>query len=176
MTGDDVRSAVDQGDFTINEMNQPVASLGDSLVSANAYIGAEGIRHALELGADVVIAGRAADPSLFVAPLSYELGWSLDAWNEVARATHRLEQLGVNTSGIRISNQRRLANIRNDRVLAEAARLAPLMEKQTEEVNDLVKTINGERTQEAQLEIVKDYEATLKSREPKAGSPRTRPT
>ena len=102
VTGDDVRSAVDRGDFTINETNQPVASLGDSLVSANAYIGAEGIRHALELGADVVIAGRAADPSLFVAPLSYELGWSLDAWNEVARATlvgHLLECAGQVTGG-----------------------------------------------------------------------------
>lgn len=92
--------------------------------------------------------------------------------HEVARATHRLEELGVDTTHIRISNQRRLANIRNDRVLKEAARVAPLMVKQTEEVNELVKTINGERTEEAQLGVVKDYEATLRIREPQVTSAR----
>ena len=65
VTGDDVRSAIDRGDFTITETGQPVRSLGDALVSANAYIGAEGIRHALELGADVVITGRAAGSLAF---------------------------------------------------------------------------------------------------------------
>jgi hypothetical protein len=102
VTGDDVRPVVEAGDFSVNETGQPVKSLGDALVSANAYVGAEGIRDALELGADVVITGRAADPSLFVAPLSYELGWDLDAWNEVARATlvgHLLECAGQVTGG-----------------------------------------------------------------------------
>ena len=102
VTGDDVRSTVLAGEFTVSETGQPVRSLGESLVSANAYIGAEAIRQALELGADVVITGRAADPSLFVAPLSYELGWGLDAWNDVARATlvgHLLECAGQLTGG-----------------------------------------------------------------------------
>ena len=31
-------------------------------------------------GAQLVITGRAADPSLFVAPLAHSLGWRLDAW------------------------------------------------------------------------------------------------
>ena len=44
-------------------------------VSANAYLGIEGIVDALEEGADVVITGRVADPSLFLAPMCYEFGW-----------------------------------------------------------------------------------------------------
>ena len=45
------------------------------IISANAYLGAEGIIKALDKGADIVITGRVADPSLFLAPLMFELGW-----------------------------------------------------------------------------------------------------
>ena len=76
--------------------------LGDRLVSANAYIGAEPIVEALAGGADVVITGRAADPSLFVAPLAHEFGWSLDDWPALGRGTlvgHLLECAGQVTGG-----------------------------------------------------------------------------
>jgi hypothetical protein len=100
--GDDVRDAVVAGDFEIRETGEPVRSLADRLVSANAYIGAEPIARALEQDADVVITGRAADPSLFVAPLAYEHGWSLDDCHQVGRATlvgHLLECGGQITGG-----------------------------------------------------------------------------
>ncbi len=100
--GDDVRDAVVAGDFEIRETGEPVRSLADRLVSANAYIGAEPIAHALEQDVDVVITGRAADPSLFVAPLAYEHGWSLDDCHQVGRATlvgHLLECGGQITGG-----------------------------------------------------------------------------
>ena len=68
VTGDDVLDVVTGGGFAIDETGAPVASLGDALVSANAYIGAEPIVDALAQGARVVVTGRVADPSLFVGP------------------------------------------------------------------------------------------------------------
>ena len=61
---------------TILESGQPTASLKDSLVSAEAYMGAEPIVQALREGAQIVVTGRVADPSLFVAPMMYEFGWA----------------------------------------------------------------------------------------------------
>ncbi len=94
---------------------------------------------------------------------------------EVSRATRRLEEdLGVNTEAIPASAQRRLANIKNDRVAKELAQLVPLMDRKTQEVNELVKAVNGERTQEAQLAVVHDYAETLKSRPKSEGAGRKR--
>lgn len=84
---------------------------------------------------------------------------------DAARATQRLEvDLGVDTTAIPVSAQRRIVNIRNDRVAAAVAKLVPQMAKKTQEVNELVKAVNVERTEEAQLAVVEDYSATLASR------------
>jgi hypothetical protein len=102
VVGDDVREIIDRGDFTVRETGEAVRSLAGRLVSANAYIGAEPIVRALEQDADVVIMGRAADPSLFVAPLAHAHGWSLDDGHQVGRATlvgHLLECAGQITGG-----------------------------------------------------------------------------
>ncbi|MGM8899301.1 MULTISPECIES: acyclic terpene utilization AtuA family protein [unclassified Psychrobacter] len=77
VTGDDVLSRIDQyQDQKLLENNKHIKELGSAIVSANAYIGARGIVEALEAGADIIITGRAADPSLFLAPMIYEFGWS----------------------------------------------------------------------------------------------------
>jgi hypothetical protein len=102
IVGDDVRGVVETGSFTVAETGQPVRELGDRLVSANAYIGAEPIVEALSQNVDVVITGRAADPSLFVAPIAHAHGWALDMWPELGRATlvgHLLECGGQLTGG-----------------------------------------------------------------------------
>jgi hypothetical protein len=86
---------------------------------------------------------------------------------DAARATRRLEvELGVDTTGIPISAQRRIVNVRNDVIAKAIAEVVPLMEKKTQEVNELVKAVNAERTQEAQLAVVSDYTDTLKARTP----------
>ena len=102
VSGDDVYDVVMAGEFTIAETGGPVSALKDRLVSANAYIGAEPIVRALSQGAQLVITGRAADPSLFVAPLVHSFGWQPDAWAELGRATlvgHLLECAGQVTGG-----------------------------------------------------------------------------
>ncbi len=60
---------------TIMENGQPTSTLRDSMVSAEAYLGAEPIVAALAQGADIVVTTRVADPSIFLAPMMHEFGW-----------------------------------------------------------------------------------------------------
>jgi hypothetical protein len=64
------------------------------IASANAYLGAEGIVQGLRAGADIVVTGRVADPSLALGPAMAHYGWAADDWDRLARATmagHLLE-------------------------------------------------------------------------------------
>ncbi len=79
VTGDDVFPKIERyQNETLLENGKQIKELGSSIVSANAYIGAAGIVQALKAGADIVITGRAADPSLFLGPMIYEFGWSFE--------------------------------------------------------------------------------------------------
>ena len=60
---------------TILETGQPTSTLAPTLISAEVYLGAEPIVEALKAGAQVVVTGRVADPSIFVAPMIHEFGW-----------------------------------------------------------------------------------------------------
>ena len=102
VTGDDVLDAVRAGDYRLDETGETVASLGNRIVSANAYLGAGPIVEALAAGADVVITGRAADPSMFLAALIHEFNWSMEDWTRLGRGTvvgHLLECAGQITGG-----------------------------------------------------------------------------
>ena len=70
------------------------AAAGIDVASANAYQGAEAIAGALRAGADIVVTGRVADPSLTVGPALAHFGWAADDWDRIGRATmagHLLE-------------------------------------------------------------------------------------
>lgn len=100
VTGDDVRDLVTDGTFTAAETGETL--LPDNVVSANAYLGAEPILEALRHDAHVVVTGRAADPSLFLAPIAAHHGWSLDDATLAGRGTligHLLECAGQVTGG-----------------------------------------------------------------------------
>jgi acyclic terpene utilization AtuA family protein len=102
VTGDDVLDVVRDGGFHFAESGEAVSAYKDQLISANAYLGASGIVDALAAGAQVVLTGRVADPSLFVAPLIHEFGWRMDDWQTLGQATvigHLLECAGQITGG-----------------------------------------------------------------------------
>ena len=102
VSGDDVLDILQNGDYRIEDNGLPVKSLGDKLVSANAYLGAQPIVDALNAGADVVITGRIADPALVLGPLIHEFGWAMDDWKLLGQGTligHLLECAGQITGG-----------------------------------------------------------------------------
>jgi len=102
VVGDDVLDACKAGDFPILEFDGSIKKLGNRLISANAYLGAEPMAAALARGADVVVTGRASDPALFLAPMIHAFGWAMDDWNLLGQGTvagHLLECAGQITGG-----------------------------------------------------------------------------
>lgn len=102
VTGDDVLAALQADPQQLLDNGATLGSLGERLISANAYMGVEGIVEALRADADVVITGRVADPSLFLAPQLFEFGWAADDWSLLGRGTvtgHLLECAGQISGG-----------------------------------------------------------------------------
>lgn len=104
VTGTNLVAAADWlSQATIMETGLPLNSIDSrSIVSAEAYLGAEPIVAALRDGADIVITGRVADPSLFLAPMMYEFGWAADDWDHLGKGTgvgHLLECAAQVTGG-----------------------------------------------------------------------------
>jgi hypothetical protein len=89
--GDDLSDA--RGRELLRSYLKP-ADAERELVSANVYLGATAIADALCAGAQVVVTGRVADPSLAVGPAMAHFGWSETDWEPLGRATmagHLLE-------------------------------------------------------------------------------------
>lgn len=75
---------------------------GKPVVAANCYLGAREIVKALELGADIIIAGRVADASPVIAAAWYWWGWSETDYDRLAGslvAGHLIECSGYVTGG-----------------------------------------------------------------------------
>src|SRR5690606_9739902 len=99
VTGDDVsgpdcREALEAALRDSAAEESPTDPIAGDIVSANAYQGAEGIATALREGAQIVVTGRVADPSLTVGPAMAHFGWRDDDWTRLGRAVmagHLLE-------------------------------------------------------------------------------------
>lgn len=106
VTGDDLLSRLDdlmsQGHALANmETGEPLSTVLDRVLSANAYIGSEPIVEALKGGANIVITGRSTDTALTMAPLRYEFDWAAKSWDQLAAgivAGHIIE-CGAQCSG-----------------------------------------------------------------------------
>jgi hypothetical protein len=84
-------------------MDEPgtLADIRMPLSGMNAYLGVDAILPALAAGAEIVIGGRLADPSMFLAPLVHRFGWTLDDMPRLGRGTlvgHLLE-CGMQVTG-----------------------------------------------------------------------------
>lgn len=96
-----LRIAVVEGDDLLTGLEAdrlqsllPTQLRGKTLVSANAYLGAVEIAQALRAGAQIVVTGRVADPSLALGPMMAHFGWASDDWDRLACGTiagHLLE-------------------------------------------------------------------------------------
>ncbi len=84
----DLKLLIDGGEpFNNMDTGEPLAPYLDQVQSANVYIGAEPIVEALQQDADIVISGRATDPSVVLAPMMYEFGWTMDDYDLLAAGT-----------------------------------------------------------------------------------------
>lgn len=108
ITGDDILASLtdlqavgetfadmDTGELLAHTANQ-------NFVTANVYLGAAPIVEALQNGAHIIVTGRVADPSLYLAPMIAHFGWSWDDWNRLASgivAGHLLECTGQVVGG-----------------------------------------------------------------------------
>ena len=83
------------------DTGEPLSTIRDRVLSANAYIGSTPIVEALAKGANVVITGRSTDTALTMAPLRHEFGWSAKDYDLLAAgiiAGHIIE-CGAQCSG-----------------------------------------------------------------------------
>jgi hypothetical protein len=106
VTGDDLLDGLDElidAGHSLSNMDtgEPLESIRDRVLSANAYIGSTPIADGLERGANIVITGRSTDTALTMAPLRYEFAWGASDWNRLAAgivAGHIIE-CGAQCSG-----------------------------------------------------------------------------
>ena len=70
--------------FSHLETGASFSEIRNHVQSANVYLGAESVLKALQLGADIVVTGRVADPSLVLAPLRHEFSWAENDWDRLA--------------------------------------------------------------------------------------------
>jgi hypothetical protein len=87
--GDDLYPNLDglltSGEPLVNmDTGRPLAEIRARVLSANAYIGAAGLVKALDLGANIIIAGRVTDAAVTLAPMMHEFGWSPTDWDRMA--------------------------------------------------------------------------------------------
>ncbi len=68
------------------DSQEPFSCVGQEPYVVNAYLGAWGIKAALDAGADVVITGRVTDAAIIVGPAAWHFNWRRDDWDALAGA------------------------------------------------------------------------------------------
>jgi hypothetical protein len=108
VSGDDLLPQLDEliaagHHFQHLDTGEPLASVRQRVVSANAYLGSVPIAEALHREASIVITGRVADAALVVGPCIQEFGWPADDWHRLgagSTAGHLIECGAQATGGL----------------------------------------------------------------------------
>ena len=111
---DDLPGLIAGGEkFTNMDNGEALESVLDRVKTANVYIGAEPIVEALKAGADIVITGRATDPSIVLAPMMYEFGWTMEDFDRLAAGTiaGHIVECGAQCTGGNFANWREIPDM-----------------------------------------------------------------
>jgi len=91
ITGDDLMPRMDalikEGEpFSNIDRQIPIEDSGCQTLTANAYLGAWGIKEALDAGADIVVCPRVTDAALVIGPAAWKFNWSRNDYDALAGA------------------------------------------------------------------------------------------
>jgi hypothetical protein len=84
---DHLKSDVDNPLYRNLDTGDSLSKVEKDLTTATAYLGARSIAAALSEGADIVVTGRCADPSLTVSACAFHYRWKWEQYDELAGAT-----------------------------------------------------------------------------------------
>mgnify|MGYP001044069526 CR=1 FL=1 len=89
--GDDIKADIEklqaEGEEFINmDRGMPLSDSSHEVVTANTYIGAWGIKEALDLGADIVVCPRVTDAALVIGPAAWKFNWARNDYDALAGA------------------------------------------------------------------------------------------
>ena len=91
ITGDDLMPRMDtlikEGEpFSNIDRQIPIEDSGCQTLTANAYLGAWGIKEALDAGADIVVCPRVTDAAVVIGPAAWKFNWSRNDYDALAGA------------------------------------------------------------------------------------------
>jgi len=91
ITGDDLMPRMDalikEGEpFSNIDKQIPIEDSGCQTLTANAYLGAWGIKEALDAGADIVVCPRVTDAAVVIGPAAWKFNWNRDDYDALAGA------------------------------------------------------------------------------------------
>jgi len=83
----DLQALQEQGEqFNNIDREIPLKDSGYQVLTANTYLGAWGIKEALDQNADIVICPRVTDGSVVIGPAAWKFNWQRDDYNQLAGA------------------------------------------------------------------------------------------
>ncbi|MFQ5505417.1 MAG: acyclic terpene utilization AtuA family protein, partial [Planctomycetota bacterium] len=116
--GDDILDRLDEladagEELRSMDSGEPLAGIRDRITSANVYLGARPIVDCLARGARIVVGGRLTDPSLVLAPMLHEFGWSFEDHDKLAAGTvaGHIVECGAQCTGGNFSDWREVPEL-----------------------------------------------------------------